>query len=259
MRMNAGMTLIEHLGEFRKRIIWILVVLVLGIIIGLVSAPYLILMLKNVPPVSEIDWNVFSPWDAIRIYMNVAFVVGILLSLPFSLFQIWLFVKPGLHPDERKASLTYIPGVIIMFLIGLAFSCFVVLPMALLFTSSVVNTLGLVETYGIAQYFSFMFNIIIPVSLMFELPVVVMFLTRVHILTPRLLKKIRRYAYFLLVVISTLITPPDLVSAVIVAVPLILLFEASIYMSGIVYRRAAVNNYSDREDEAESVVPVSSN
>jgi len=122
-------------------------------------------------------------------------------------------------------------------LIGLAFGYFVVFKMAFLFTSAVTKNLQLQETYGITQYFSFMFNIILPLSLLFELPIVVMFLTKLRLLNPMRLRKMRRYAYLLLVVVATMITPPDATSAIIVAVPMIVLYEFSVFLSGIVYRK----------------------
>ena len=93
-----------------------------------------------------------------------------------------------------------------------------------------------------------MFNIVIPMSLLFELPIVVMFLTRLRILNPSRLRKLRRYAYLLLVVLATLVTPPDMVSDILVAIPLILLYELSVILSGRVYRRLVER---DRQREAE--------
>ncbi len=122
-------------------------------------------------------------------YMNFALATGLLITLPFTLLQIWGFLKPGLREVERKASLIFVPFAFLMFLIGLAFGYFVVFRMAFLFTTSIAQSLQLSETYGIAQYFSFMFNILIPIALVFELPIVVMFLTKIRLLNPKLLKK----------------------------------------------------------------------
>jgi sec-independent protein translocase protein TatC len=91
--------------------------------------------------------------------------------------------------------------------------------------------------YGAAQYFTFMFNIIIPMSLLFELPVVVMFLTKLRILNPQRLKKMRRLAYLILIIIATMVTPPDFISDILVSVPLIGLYEVSIALSARVYRK----------------------
>lgn len=242
------MSLVEHLGELRKRIVWILIVLVVTTVLGLVIADPIIHYLKHVKPASEMDWNVFSPWDSMRIYMQFAFAVAMVISLPFILFQLWAFVKPGLRERERKASLMYIPFAVLLFLLGLAFGYFILFPMAFLFTEMMTNNLDLKETYGISQYFSFMFNIIIPISFLFELPVAVMFLTKIRLLNPMRLHRFRRYAYFILLIIGAVITPPDLVSALIVTIPMIILYEFSILLSRLIYRKQQA---ADKAWEAE--------
>ncbi|MCD1259545.1 twin-arginine translocase subunit TatC [Paenibacillus athensensis] len=234
---NEEMTLVEHLGELRKRIMWIVAVLVVGMVVGLICARPLIRFLKELPPASGISWNVFSPWDALRLYMNFGLAVGLLVTLPVALYHIWAFVKPGLRAEEQKASIAYIPAAFFLFLLGVAFGYFVVFPLAFYFTSSISKSLDINEMYGAAQYFAFMFNIILPLALLFELPIVVMFLTKIRLLNPKRLHKLRRYAYLLLVILSTVITPPDAISAILVALPLILLYEFSVLLSGFVYRK----------------------
>ena len=162
---NEEMSLVEHLGELRKRIMWILVVLVIGMVGGLVAAKPIIRYLKSIPPARDISWNVFSPWDALRLYMNFGLAVGILITLPVILYHIWAFVKPGLRETEQKASIIYIPYAFLLFLVGLSFGYWVVFPMAFYFTSSISKSLEITEMYGAAQYFTFMFNIILPLAL----------------------------------------------------------------------------------------------
>ncbi|KRF39127.1 twin-arginine translocase subunit TatC [Paenibacillus sp. Soil787] len=237
MTTNEEMSLVEHLGELRKRIMWILAVLVIGMVGGLISAKPIIRYLKNIPPANSISWNVFSPWDALRLYMNFGLAVGILITLPVILYHIWAFVKPGLREAEQKASIIYIPYAFLLFLVGLSFGYWVVFPMAFYFTSSISRSLDITEMYGAAQYFTFMFNIILPLAITFEMPIVVMFLTKIRLLNPKRLHKFRRYAYMLLVILSTVITPPDAISAILVALPLIVLYEFSVFMSGFIYRK----------------------
>lgn len=237
MTTNEEMSLVEHLGELRKRIMWVLAVLVVGMVGGLISAKPIIRYLKNIPPANGISWNVFSPWDALRLYMNFGLAVGILITLPVILYHIWAFVKPGLREAEQKASIIYIPYAFLLFLVGLSFGYWVVFPMAFYFTSSISHSLDITEMYGAAQYFTFMFNIILPLAITFEMPIVVMFLTKIRLLNPKRLHKFRRYAYMLLVILSTVITPPDAISAILVALPLIVLYEFSVFMSGFIYRK----------------------
>lgn len=230
-------SLVEHLTELRRRLMWIIAVLVVAMIGGFFAAKPLLLYLMHTEPASSIiSLNTFSPWDAIRLYMQFSFAIGLVVTLPFTLTQIWLFVKPGLHKHEQKATLRYIPGAVFLFLLGLSFAYFVIFPMAFYFTSSVTKSLSLTETYGAAQYFAFMFNILLPMSLLFELPVVVMFLTKLRILNPDRLKKLRRYAYLVLVIVATVVTPPDLISDILVAIPMILLYEISVWLSARIYK-----------------------
>lgn len=237
MSKDEGMSLVDHIGELRKRVIWILSVLVLSLIIGFLAAQPTILYLKSVSPASVSDWHVFSPWDSIRIYVNVAFIFAIVISLPFTLFQIWLFIKPGLRVEEQRASLMYIPFAFFLCLAGLAFGYFLVFPLAFYFTTMITTNLNLTETYGIMQYLTFMFNILLPLGLLFELPIVIMFLTKLRILNPKKLTKFRRYAYFILLIVGALITPPDVISAITVTIPMIILYEISVGLSKVIYRK----------------------
>lgn len=231
------MPFIGHIGELRKRIIWCLVFFACGLIAGLAAAVPAIDYLLSVEPFNGFDLRAFSPWDGIRIYMQVAVLIGLILSLPLIFHQIWLFVRPGLRPHEQRAALMYVPGAAVLLIAGLAFGYFVVFPLAVYFTGLMIGRLNLTETYGVVQYFSFMFNILLPVSLMFEMPVIVLFLTKLRILNPKRLHRLRRYAYLALLIISALITPPDLLSALVVAVPMVLLYELGIVLSRIVYRK----------------------
>ncbi|MDF2963142.1 MAG: Sec-independent protein translocase, TatC subunit [Paenibacillus sp.] len=240
------MTITDHVKELRKRIILVLAVVFINMIAGLFIAPEILSYLKSRPPASEIALNVFSPWDSAKIYVSVALVFSLTVTLPFILYQIWGFVRKGLEPGEQDATFIYIPFALLSFICGLCFSYFVVFPMSLTFTSKIASNLNFVQTIGVAQYFSFMFNIVVPVSLTFELPIIVMFLTKLGILTPKRLHALRRQAYLTLVVTACLISPPELFSHLMVFIPLVLLFEISILLSGIVYRR---NGFSQRNAE----------
>lgn len=242
------MSLHDHLGELRKHTIWIAIVLVVTMIAGFFLASPVLEYLKQTEPASSIQWNAFAPWDGIRIYLHFSFILALVVTSPFTLYRLWLFVKPGLSELESNATLRYIPYTIVLFLIGLSFAYFIVFPLAFHFTSGFNQNMGLTETYGITQYFSFMINIILPLSLLFEMPIVILFLTKIGLLNPALLGKVRRYAYMLLLVLSTFITPPDVISVLIVAVPLIGLYEASILIS-----RYFLGKESVRENNALSI------
>lgn len=245
MEFKSTMTLLEHIAELRKRILLVAAVFILSMAGGLIAAPHVLSMLKHHSPAFQVTWNVFSPWDGLRIYMSISIVLSLLPTLPFALYQIWLFVNQGLNNREQRAALRFIPFSALCFLIGVAFAYFVVFPMSLAFTTGINSQMDLVETYGVAQYFGFMFNIIIPLSLAFELPVVVLFLTRIGILSPAILHTMRRYAYVVLVIIAALISPPDLVSHLMVAIPLIALYEISTWLASWMHRKQKHVNHEE--------------
>ncbi|WP_338131396.1 twin-arginine translocase subunit TatC [Cohnella rhizosphaerae] len=153
------------------------------------------------------------------------------------MFQLWLFAKPALGEKERMATLLFVPWALVMFLVGLAFSYFVVFPMAFVFTEKVTINLGLEQTYGASQYFSFLINLLLPISLLFELPLVILFLSRIGILSPALLVRIRKIAWLILIAIGVMVTPPDVVSDLLVALPLVLLYEVSVFLSKLAFGR----------------------
>ncbi|CAM3638904.1 twin-arginine translocase subunit TatC [Cohnella lubricantis] len=234
---DERMGLMDHIGELRKRLIYIIIVLVLGLVGGVFAASPLYDYLVNRTPAGRIELSAFSPWDAIGLYMKFALVVSLVVAIPFGLFQLWSFVRPALGEKEQKATLRYVPGAFFMFLGGLAFGYFIVFPMAYLFAENVTNSMGLNQLYGVNQYFSFMFNIVVPLAVLFELPVVVMFLSRIGILNPIVLKKLRKIAWFAMVVLGTVITPPDFISDLLVAVPLIALYELSVLLSNWAFKK----------------------
>ena len=254
-QQNEEMTITEHLSELRKRLIYVLSVFVLGLVAGFFVADPVYRYLTKAESAQGFVLHAFSFWDGIGIYMKIAGLFSLIITLPFTVFQIWKFVSPGLRPRERKATLKYVPYVFLLFLVGLAFAYYVVFPMALAFTSTITEKMGLVETYGMKQYFSFLFGIVLPVSLLFELPLLIMFLTGLRILNPIRLRKMRRVAYFVLIFIAVVVTPPDFISDLLVMIPLLLLYEISVFLSAIVYRKqlaadeAAESRYVRAENE----------
>jgi sec-independent protein translocase protein TatC len=235
--MQDQSELIGHLTELRKRLIYVIVWFIITLCAGFYIAPDLLLFIKSQPAAVHIEWNVFSLTDGMFIYMKCAFMVAILFVLPVALYHIWAFVKPGLNEKEAKGTLTFVPVSFFLFLAGVAFSYFIVFPTMVSFMGKINNNIGAVATYGIDRYFSFMFNVIFPMGIAFEMPVVVLFLTKLGLLNPQLLKKTRKYAYLGLVIIGSSISPPDFVSHLSVTIPLILLFELSIIVSGWYLRR----------------------
>lgn len=178
------------------------------------------------------------PMVALGIYLKASLFIAFVLTSPLIMLEAWGFVSLGFTNQERRKLLLYIPSAIGLFLLGASFGYFFLFPMMLRFMFSFAQQLGVTESYGIIQYFNMLFDFIWPVGVLFELPIVIMFLTSIGLITPSSMKKFRRIAYFAIIVIASVITPPDVISDVLVSVPLLALYELSIWLSGHVYGRS---------------------
>ncbi len=237
LRMSDNNTTIDHLKELRKRLLWILLVFVLSLLSGFLMAEPVLQYMKSAQLARSIEWNVFAIGDAFHVYLKISFVIALTVATPFAMYQVWRFISPGLSRIEQRVTLLYIPFVSFFFLTGILFSYFFIFPAVFQFMTSFSERIGAQEVYGINQYFSFMFRLILPIGIVFELPLIVMFLTHLNLLTPFKLKKARKYAYIFLLILAAMITPPDIVSHVLVTTPLILLYEISIFCSDIVFSK----------------------
>ncbi|MBC2244873.1 twin-arginine translocase subunit TatC [Listeria booriae] len=234
---DRSMPLTKHLQELRARLIFVFIAFFASFIIGMLVAKPLILFLQTDEMPVTITMNVFKVTDAFSIYMQFAFVIALVLIAPFALYQLWAFVKPGLYRNEQQATLRYIPIICVLFLIGVAFSYFVVFPFVLTFMLQFGEQLGVQNTIGLTTYFQFMLQTILPFGALFQMPLLVAFLTRLGLINPDIMRRFRKYAYFILLVIAGLITPPELLSHLLVTLPLILLYEFSIIISSLTYRK----------------------
>lgn len=240
-------TLVEHLTELRKRLIIISIIFLVTLIIGFVFAPNILQFLKSQEIAQSVEWNVFGYTDGIQIYVKCAILVAICFTLPIGMHQLWLFMKPGLTNKEARVAARFIPVAFILFIVGVSFSYFILFPLMLNFMSNINASIGAVETYGMNQYFTLMFNMLIPIGIVFELPVVILFLTRLGIVTPQRLRKMRKVSYLILVIIGVMISPPDFVSDFLIIIPLLLLFEISIIVSERTYRKKMLDEVQESD------------
>ncbi|TCP19727.1 sec-independent protein translocase protein TatC [Scopulibacillus darangshiensis] len=235
---DKRMSVVDHLNELRRRIVTVLIGFIVTFIIGFFLAKPVIVFLQHADQAKDINMNAFRLTDPLDVYMKFAFIIGIVLISPLIMYQLWAFVRPGLYENEQKVTLAYIPLTLILFLGGVAFSYYIVFPNIVGFMGNLGEMLHIENTIGINEYFSFLLQMTLPFGILFQMPILVMFLTRLGIITPFFLTKIRKYAYFILLVIAGIITPPELLSQLMVTVPLIILYEMSIVISRFAYRRA---------------------
>jgi sec-independent protein translocase protein TatC len=237
MSQREDMTLYEHIGELRKRLMFVVVFFVLAVIASFFLAEPLIRYLQGADEAKELTMNAFRMTDPLKIYMEMMVFIALIVTSPVILFQLWSFVSPGLYEKERKVTLSYIPFSLILFLGGLSFSYFILFPYVVEFMMTLSDSLEIEQVIGINEYFHFLFQLTVPFGFLFQLPVVMLFLTRLGIITPMQMVKMRKIAYFLLLVIAAFITPPDVVSHLMVTVPLFILYEISLWISKIGYKK----------------------
>lgn len=230
---QKNMTVQDHIQELRKRVIAVILFFVVAIVIALFFAEPVILYLQRSGIAKDLQLHAFRITDPLKIYIQMAFIIACVITLPFILYQLWAFVAPGLYEKERKITLSYIPVSIILFLAGILFSYFILFPFVLRFMGNLGEKMEINSVIGINEYFQFLFQLTIPFGFLFQMPVVIMFLTRLGIISPALLVKIRKYAYFVLLIIAALITPPDVFSLILITLPLLFLYELSIWISKI--------------------------
>jgi sec-independent protein translocase protein TatC len=168
--------------------------------------------------------------------MQVSMVVGLLLAIPFVFWQVWLFIKPGLMDAEVKAARGFVTICSSLFISGVLFGYFIITPFAVSFLANYTMD-GVDGKIGgqasLDDYVSYLTMFTLPIGIVFELPVVIYFLSKIGIVTPKFLKKYRKHMAVILLIVAGVITPgPDLVSQLLVGIPLMLLYEASIIVSG---------------------------
>lgn len=234
---QRDMTVYEHIGELQKRLMFVVVFFLLAVVASFFLAEPLIKYLQHADEAKEMTMNAFRVTDPLKIYMEMIMFIAVIMTSPVILYQVWSFVSPGLYDKERKVTLSYIPVSVLLFLGGLAFSYFILFPYVVSFMMRLSGDLDIQQVIGINEYFQFLFQITIPFGLLFQLPVVMLFLTRLGIITPMMMAKARKAAYFVLLVIAAFITPPDIVSHMMVTLPLLLLYEISIGISRIGYKK----------------------
>ena len=171
----------------------------------------------------------------------VSLILGVIIAFPYLLWEMWRFIAPGLHKTERKKSRGFLFIASFLFFIGVAFSYYVIMPMSVSFFYGYQISENIVNNFTLDSYISLFTNTMIGISLVFELPVVIFFLTKLGLVTPDFLKKYRKHSLVLVLILSAIITPPDVASQVIVSIPILILYEISIHISRFVIKRQEKN------------------
>ena len=234
----------SHLEELRKR----LVICAIGVGAGFVIAyifserlfQLLVAPLKAVMP--EGDQLIFTNLpEMFFAYIKVAFIAGIMAAAPLIFYQLWMFIAPGLYQKEKKMAIPFVISSTILFVGGALFGYFVVFPFGFKFFIGFSNDY-VKALPSVKQYFSFSMKLLFAFGAVFELPVIIFFLSKMGIVTPQFLRQKRKYAILLTFALAAILTPPDVITQCMMAVPLIVLYEI-----GIIVSRIAQKKKEDRE------------
>lgn len=174
-----------------------------------------------------------APGEAFWMHLKVAFVAGFFLSLPVILYQLWKFISPGLRPKEKKYAGPFVVSATVLFLLGAGFCMFFVLPFAMSFLLT-YKTENMTPMLSVGSYVDFCLKFILAFGAVFELPIAIIVLTRIGIVTPKTLAKNRKYAILVAFIVAAVLTPtPDVFNQTLMAIPIIVLYEAGILLSRI--------------------------
>ncbi|QQE78594.1 twin-arginine translocase subunit TatC [Alicyclobacillus sp. SO9] len=248
--MLDKMSLVGHLTDLRKRLIYVVITFVVMFAASLIFVNKIYSYLVSPVRHEHLKLMVVSPGEVITVYFMVAGFVTVGLSLPVVLYHLWKFVSPGLTLAERRYVRRLLPAMMMMFVLGVLFAWYFIFPTIFYFLVHLSQMHFNVQLRA-DHYFGFLVNICLPFGFIFELPIVVIFLTMIDVIRPRLMRKMRRYAYMVIIILGVFISPPELVSHLSVVTPMILLYEISILLSAVVSRRKRRQREKEEAKERE--------
>ena len=236
---NEKQPFLTHLEELRNRLIVCAIAIGIGFVISYIFSKqlfsFLILPLTEVLPADShlIFTNLPEMFIA---YIKVALIAGIILAIPVIFYELWMFMAPALYRREKGYLIPFVLFSSILFLVGSLFGYFVVFPYGFKFFIGFA-TEDIQALPSVKQYFSFTIRLLLAFGVVFELPVVVFFMTKIGLITPDSMKRFRKFAILSSFILSAILTPPDVATQIMMALPIIILYEVSILISKGIYRK----------------------
>ncbi len=230
------MSLLEHLGELRKRLLYCFIVIGIAFFACYGFADilfhYLALPLIKVMPADTKLIFTDLP-EGFFVYLKVAFVAAFFIASPYIFYQVWMFIAPGLYDEEKKYIIPLALCSAVFFLGGASFCYFVVFPFAFSFFIS-YSTATILAMPSLSEYLAFSLKLLIAFGLIFEMPLFSFFLAKMRIITAEKMRAVRKYAILIVFIVAALLTPPDVLSQILMAIPMLALYELSILVAAAV-------------------------
>ena len=226
------MTLVQHFSELRRRILWTALIFIVAFCVGIYISPWiqnlLTAPLLNVWPGGAVLYSGLA--DGMMIDLSLGLTFGLMIILPVAMWHIWAFVAPGLKNNERRFILPFLIMSPILFILGAAFAFYVLFPVVFKFFVELnfSSPVPAVVAPSVRDYLTMSIGLLKIFGLAFQLPLVMVLMNRIGVLKRSYVVKIRRYIIVLIAIVAAVLTPPDIVSQIILAIPLWLLFEISI-------------------------------
>ena len=238
---------LSHLEELRKRIIYSAIAIGIGFVLCYIFSEDLFKIFvdplkENLPPEDKLIFTGLP--EMFFIYLKTALIAGILLTSPYIFYQIWMFIAPGLYQNEKKFVIPFVFSSTVLFVAGALFGYFVVFPFGFKFFLGYANEY-IQALPSVKEYFSFASRLLFVFGIVFELPVVIYFLSRMGLVTVPFLKKNRKYATLLAFILGAILTPQDVVTQCMMAGAIIFLYELGIFVAMI----GAKRRKSEEEDD----------
>lgn len=233
------MTFLEHLEELRWRIIYSIIGIVVGTIVAWIFIDFLVdvVLLKPAKDSGAMLQNL-RPFGQLFLYMQIAIMVGMIISIPNIFYQFWQFISPALRKKEKRYIFWIVAFSSICFLAGIAFAYFAMLPLTLQFATQ-FGSESIKNEFAIDEYMSIIISVMLAAGFVFELPMISFFLSKLGILKPSLMRKYRRHSIVVIMILAAFLTPgADPVSQLVLAVPLVVLYEISIFISKISQKKS---------------------
>lgn len=240
--LGGHMSFLEHLAELRRRLIYSLIAIGIGAVIGLAVAPRMLAVVA-LPMQSALrayhleDRLVYtSPTGVVTLIIHLGFYLGLVIASPFVFYQLWLFVAPGLYRRERRAVLGFVGATVTLFLAGIAFGYFFMLPDVLRFLISFQGPFR--PLISVNEYFDLTLLVLLGLGAVFEIPVLIFFLSVLGVVTPQFLWRNARYAILVITILAAVFTPsPDATTMLVFMAPMIALYFVGVGVSFVVFRR----------------------